>query len=180
MQPQNIPNFRFGHFQIALFRSTVSAFTADSAQNIDCGIAFCVQREFIFRLLHNGANAQHDGAQAFRRNLSLDACFEFLVCLGPDRIIAVKPRLGGNGKTGIFQTFFNAHIMANIHIPGAGTALDGLSCRITIDGDFSWCVQRKTAIRFQQYHALRSNLTHPFDMLNFVALHIHFLQSILK
>ena len=70
--------------------------------------------------------------------------------------------------------------MANIHIAGAGTALDGLSCRITIDGDFSWYVQRETAIGLQQNHTLRSDLTHPFDMLNFVAFHIHFLQSISK
>ena len=180
LQPQNIPNFGISHFQIALFRGTVSALAADSAQDIDSGVAFTLQREFIFRFLHNGTDAQHDGAQAFRRNLSLDTCFEFLVCLGPDSIITVKPRLGGNGKTGIFQTFLNAHIMAHIHVTGAGTALDGLSCRITIDGDFSGCVQRETAIRFQQDHTLRSDLTHPFDMLNFVALHIHFLQSISK
>ena len=180
MQPQNIPNFRFGHFQIALFRSTVSAFTADSAQNIDCGIAFTLQREFIFRLLHNGTNAQHDGAQALLRNLRLDTGLKFFILLCPQDIVGIQPRLRCNAEAGILQTFFNAYIVAHIHVTGAGAAFDGFSCRIPIDGDFSWCVQRETAIRLQQNHTLRSDLTHPFDMLHFVALHIHFLQSILK
>ena len=104
---QNVPHLGISKKQIAFFRRTVGAFSADAPQHIQSSVALTVKRQCICWLCHNCPDTQHDGRNPLHGNGALDAGPEFFVGCIPNGVVAIQPTLCGDGKACVFQPFLH-------------------------------------------------------------------------
>ena len=170
---QNVPDLRVGQQDITARGVTVGALAGNAGEDVHGGLPLPVDGHIVDRLVGGAAHGDNHHILPSLPGLLLHSLHKGHLGVGLGLVVAVHPRLGGDGEAGGGQALLGGDEIAGVHLAGAGAALEGAAGAAAVEGDFAGLFQREGAVGFQQHGAVGAVAADEFAVFTLIVVHLH-------